>query len=641
MFYNKNKLILSLSYCLLFVSSNCKQVPILSISDHKDILQNHRLAGKPPVVSLSSYRELGSISCMGGAKTDFLFQCKGTISNINLPLKGQLAFIGIVDGARSPNKASPIVKSAIDAKDKVEILLWQGEDGFIYWHKPDTGINEWIIKIKEQDYKKLTSKTYAVHMVYLPNGASPEDHIISTNSVQINAKDKNEQLPNYQNIGLEAIDPIEEQINNSTGWFLKGKINADLKNGTKMGFILVREAINPYPLVQQVMASKEGWPTLPTSFNDEMVIIPGSLREKDPPIVGELLSSQAPIQGGKFKVICYWIQNQHCYLSQMEHIISDGRSKSDASAPATILFTDDSHRIEVSNVSLCREEVSEGKQVVTLSDFKIDYALNGQKTSLPAHLKPFLLFLPKNTLWRTATIESLFKKLKTSNQKAGISDDGTICLAAGSGKLLDASCINFFSRATDYEYFVCLLSTENHKLTFCTQKENITIQEKEKPQLPKKDGLQSHRPIDITLDNKDAHITLTVPPAWKLWSEPYIDYNLPKVTLTPKQLDKNKLAHGGFLIAKAAQLNGSKMDNHSDVIRNFIKNKNRPIFYDGTFLIFQEELTGGMEQDLVRNMYDAYKNESAGNQALKISYWAEYENKIVWSSPVSIELIIN
>ena len=475
MLYNKNKLMLSLSYYFLFIFSNCKQVPITSISDHKDIQQDHTLAHKTPILSLSSCKELGSISCMGGAKTDFLVQCKGTISNIDLPLKGQLAFIGIVDGAKPPNKASAIVKSAIDAKDKVETLLWQGEDGFIYWHKPDTGINEWIIKIQEQDYKKLMSKTYAVHMVYLPNGASPQDYIISTNSVQMNAKSKDEWLPNYKNIGLEAMYPIEEQINNTTGWFLKGKIqNAYLKDDTKMGFILLRESINPYPLVQQIIASEDGWPTVPTPFNDEMAIIPGTLREMDGAIVFTLLSDHAPIQGGKFKIICYWIQNQHCYLSQMEHIISDGRSKSYSSAPPTILFRDDGHNLKVFNVSLCSEQISKRRQAVTLSDFKIEYAVNGQVTSLPPYLKQSLLFLQKGTLWRTATIESLFKKLDASNQKAGISDDGTICLVTDSGKLLDQSCINFFNRAADYEYFVCLFSKENAKLTFCTQKENIT-----------------------------------------------------------------------------------------------------------------------------------------------------------------------
>ncbi|MGI2261794.1 hypothetical protein ACRRVA_00485 [Candidatus Cardinium hertigii] len=634
MLYNKNKLMLSLSYYLLFIFSNCKQVPITSISDHKDIQQDHTLADKPPVLSLSSWRELGSISWIGGAKTDFLVQYKGSISNIELPLKGQLAFIGI-DGAKSLNKASAIVKSAIDAKDKVETLLWQGEDSFIYWHKPDTGINEWIIKIQEKDYKKLISKTYAVHMVYLPNGASPQDYIISTNSVQMNTKSKDEWLPNYKNIGLEAMYPIEEQINNTTGWFLKGKIqNAYLKNGAKIGFILIRESINPYPLVQQVIASEDGWPTVPTAFNNEMVIIPGKLREIDPPIVGELLSSQAPIQGGKFKIICYWIQNQHCYLSQMEHITSDGTSKSYSSPPSAILFTDDGYDVKISNVSLCSEQVSEGRQAVTLSDFKIEHAMNGQVTSLSSFLKQSLLFLQKGTLWRTATIESLFKKLDASNQKAGISDDGTICLVTDSGKLLDPSCIDFFSRAADYEYFVCLFSTENQKLTFCTQKETTTIQKKEKPQLLKKDIPQSHRPIHITLDNNDAHITLTKSNWWPL-SKSYVNYILPNVTLTPSQSDKNNLVDRGFLIAK-----GENINDLSSEIDSFIKT-NKGIFYNNKFLIFQEDLTEAMKQKLVDNMYEAYENESGGHQTLKISYWAKYKNKIVWSSPVSIKLIIN
>ncbi|MGI2298957.1 hypothetical protein ACRRVB_04220 [Candidatus Cardinium hertigii] len=638
MFYNKNKLILSLFYYLLSVSSNCKQVPISSISYHKDIQQDHTLADKPPLLSLSSCRPLGSISCIAGAKTDFLVQCKGTISNMDFPLKGELAFIGIVDGAELSTQTLAIVKSAIDAKD-VKTLLWQGEDGFIYWHKPDTGINEWIIKIKEQDYKKLASKKYALHMLYLPNGASPQDYIISTNSVQMNTQGKDQLLPNYQNIGLEAMDPIEQQTNNSTSWFLKGKINTEyLKNGTKTGFILFREQISPYPLVQQVMASKDGWPTAFTSFNDEMVIIPGKLREMDPAIVGNLLSSQAPIQGGKFKVICYWMQNEHCYLSQIEHIISDGTTKSYAT-PA-ILFTDDGHDVKVSNVSLCRAQVSGGKEMVTLSDFKIDYAVNGQITSLPADLKPYLLFLQKGNVWRTATIESLFKKLDASKKKTGISDDGTICLVTGSGTLLDPSCIDFFSRATDYEYFVCLFSKANQKLTFCTQKENITIQKKETPQLQKKDRPQSSQPIDITLDNKNAYITFTKSVWWNLLSKPYIDYSLPKVTLTPKQLDKDKPQNRGFLIAKVGKLNGSKMDDHNDVIDNFIRNKNGAISHDGTFLIFEEELTEAMQQTLKSNMYEAYQNESEGNRTLEICYWAEYKNKIVWSSPVSIELII-
>lgn len=65
------------------------------------------------------------------------------------------------------------------------------------------------------------------------------------------------------------------------------------------------------------------------------------------------------------------------------------------------------------------------------------------------------------------------------------------------------------------------------------------------------------------------------------------------------------------------------------------------MFRNDTFLIFQEELTEAMKQKLVDNMYEAYENESTGNQTLEISYWAKYENKIVWSSPVSIKLIIN
>lgn len=641
MFYKKINLILLSFYCLLVGSSNCNQVPIASISDNKDKLQNTQEAVNPPTLALDSCRGLGSISCMGGAKTHFLVQYKGRIANIDPQVEGQLAFIGLADGAALSTKVSSIIKSTIDAKDQVEKLLWQAEGDFIYWHKlakVGTGTKEWIISVEEDVYKKLTSNKYAMHMLYIQHGASVQDYAASTTPVQMDATDTDQLLPNYQNINLEAISPIEEQTSNGTSWFLKGKIaDAYVKEDAKIGFILVRDTVNPYHLVQQVIASEDGWPTLTTLFNDEMIIVPGTLREMDPSIVGDLSNSETPIQGGNFKIFCYLIQNQHYYLSQMEHIMADvtENSLSQESVPPSITFTGDNHSLKVLDLSILREKVSGQVQNVTFADFKVEYFVNDQAASLPAHLKTSLLFLQKGIIWRTATIESLFKTLDGSNRNATVTDDGTMCLVADANRPLDKSCIDFFSRAADYEYFAYLFSTETHKLTFCTQKEAITIEERQKAEPPQEDASNSNQlsvqAIHITLGNEEANITLHTP----LFSKNYATYTLPTVRLG--QLDKNELNHRGFLIAKAEALNNTKMDDHSPVIDEFIKNKindkNKEISYDNKFLIFQEDLT--QTKQFRELLYTVYKDKQ-NYQSLVISYWAQYKDKIIWSNPVSI-----
>lgn len=214
-----------------------------------------------------------------------------------------------------------------------------------------------------------------------------------------------------------------------------------------------------------------------------------------------------------------------------------------------------------------------------------------------------------------------------------------MCMVADANRPLDKSCIDFFSRAADYEYFACLFSTEAYKLTFYTQKEEITIQERQKAEPPQKDASNSNQlslqAIHITLEHEEANITLHKP----FFGKNYATYTLPKVTLEPNQLDKNELNHRGFLIAKAEALNNTKMDDHSPVIQEFVNDTNKEVSYDNKCLIFQEDLT--QEKQLTDQLYKAYKDEKQSDQTLVISYWAQYKDKIIWSSPVSIKLIID
>lgn len=632
MFYKKIHLPL-LPFAGLLLGGECKQVPISSISDHKDNLQNNKVKRNKPQVSLFSCRSLGSLSCMGGAKeADFLLQVKGSIS-ID-PQEGQVGFIWLSSGAASPNPS--IINNAINAKGQVETLIPQDAGGgiYIYWDKISkigTGTKEWIIQVGEEAYKKLTSNKYAMHMLCAPSGTSAPNYVVATTPFQMGITGKDQSLPDYRNIGLEAISVVERQQSNGPGWFLKGKIAGSFPADVKIGFILVQEGVNPYNLVQQVIASKEGWPTEATSFNDAMIIVPGTLRQMDPPIVGDLLSSQAPIQGGNFKILCYLIQNKHYYLSQMEHVLSDvsESSLSQESAPPSITFTGNRHGLKVSNLKLRREQVSGQVQNVKFSDFKVEYFINDQVEALPANLKPSVIFVPKGGIWRTLQLETLFKQSYESNSNAIVTDDGTICLVSDASKPLGKSCIDFFSRAADYGYFACLFSTEDHKLKFYTQKEEVSIEENEinKAQPPKLDELK------IELDNTGANITLHQTGFFK-WN--YATFTPPKVSIEPNEFDKKEMMPRGFVIAEHLTSNSTKMDDYSSTIQNFINDKQK-VSQSNKFIIFQEQLTQTQQDRLKQELYDACRKADG---TLGIGYWAQYKNKIIWSKPVSIKLIL-
>ncbi|WP_419241228.1 hypothetical protein [Cardinium endosymbiont of Nabis limbatus] len=112
-------------------------------------------------------------------------------------------------------------------------------------------------------------------------------------------------------------------------------------------------------------------------------------------------------------------------------------------------------------------------------------------------------------------------------------------------------------------------------------------------------------------------------------------YELPNVVFEPSNFSERELTHQGFLIAKTEDLNNEKMDDYSSTIQDFIKKSdtNKGVSYGEPFLIFKK----GSDLDKP-TLYNRYSSLKKGNDALTITYWAQYKNKIVWSKPVSIAL---
>ncbi|WP_114909685.1 hypothetical protein [Cardinium endosymbiont of Sogatella furcifera] len=628
----------------------CTQAPIASIVDSQDSALPNK-----PVVACSFCRPLGSLSCMGGAKTDWFFRFKGHISNVAPASKGQVAFIGCLDGATCHEPATfdtellSLVKSAMDVKNEVEKFIWLDKDRFIYWNKINkvgAGPIEWTIQAEEETYKKLTSKKYTMHMIYAPSGASAQDYVVSTTPFQMDRTETHPSLPNYRGIRLEAMDAIENQGKNGTGWFLKGGLTNFYPKDEKVGFLLVKEGINPYHLVQQIITSGDEWPTQVTSFNDEMIVIPGRLRRMDPPIIGTLCNSQSPIQGGKFKILCYLIQGPHYYLSQMGDILSNVTESPlvQESVPPSITFTGNSHSLKVLDLKLYREQASGQVRAVKLSDCTIEYTVNDQVTPLPPNAEVALFFLPKDTIWRTDKLETLFEASPRSHSNTSVTDDGTICLVTDVRKPLDSSCIDFFSHGTDYEYMVCLFI--DHKLKFYRQREPLSIEVDEvnetKPPKPElKEAAKPDKP-KITLDHTKTHVTII---KTGFFEPDDVFYKLPTVHITPSGFDIDARRHRGFIVfiddTNIKEDISKYITEHSKKNLYLInENKNK----EKVVLIFKEEVEKENLENYLHRLYQKVNPRKADEPVkcdnVYISYWMQYKNELIWSERVPINMTV-
>ncbi|MCT4697460.1 hypothetical protein [Candidatus Cardinium sp. TP] len=644
-----------LSFSLSFIyilcgggCSRCTQAPIPSISDSQDSALPNK-----PVVALSSCRPLGSLSCMGGTKTDWFFRFKGHIFNVAPASKGQVAFIGSVGSATCDERGTfqellSLVKSAIDAKNEVKKFIWLDENRFIYWNKINKvgmGSTEWTVQAEEEIYKKLTSKKYTMHMVYLPSGGSDQDYVVSTTPFQMDRRETQPLLPNYRGIGLEAMAAIENQGTNGTGWFLKGGLTNFYPKDEKVGFLLVKEGVNPYHLVQQIITSGDEWPTQVTSFNDEMIVIPGRLRRMDPPIIGTLCNSQSPIQGGKFKILCYLIQGPHYYLSQMGHILSNVTESPlvQESVPPSITFTGNSHSLKVLDLKLYREQASGQVRDVKLSDCTIEYAVNDQVTALPPDAVVALFFLQKGTIWRTAQLESLFEASSTSNSNTSMTDDRTICLVTDVRKPLDPSCIDFFSHGKDYEYMTCVFL--DHKLKFYRQREPLSIEvhEVNQTKLPKLELKETAKPNNpkITLDNTEAHVTIT---KTGLFKPDDVSYKLPIVHLAPSGFDLHAYRHRGFIVF--IDDTNIKEDINKYITKHSEKNLYEIKKEEKYVLIFKDDVKQETLENYLHLLYQAVKSRKPKEKVsvkcdnVYISYWMQYKNELIWSERVPINMTV-
>ncbi|WP_342265378.1 hypothetical protein [Cardinium endosymbiont of Philonthus spinipes] len=608
---------------LLIVSScdNGNQASVSVIPDnHKDSNSRKELQG-----SLDAYKALGSLSYEEGKQSSFLLQVKGRISSKNHQLTGQVGFV-LLPSSGALKDDSPIMKNAIKVKDQNKKLIPQGEGVFVYWDKIGkitAGTVNHIIRLEEAAYKKLTSKKYQLCMVYAPSGAAGINEVVATIPMDLTGRDSS--LPVYRGIGLKALDPTEKQLNDDQGWALKGAIGESFKAGAQVGFILVKDGVNPYGLVQQVIASENKWPTGITSFSGDMIMIPvDKLRDLDPPIIMDFPQNEAPIQGGKFNLHCYWTRNGHYYLSQVED-----------TSPPSITFTGSKHSLKVSALKLVREQLSGQVQNVKLSGGAVEYSVNGQAAEIPAGQQPALVVVKDDAVWRSSTLVDLRKKSLESNSNVSITDDRTICLIADVNKPLDQSCIDFFSKGTDYQYFACLFSTDDYKLKFYTQKQQVDIETTEvgKTAQPKEESKVDK--LKITLDNTGANITVKYK-TLVIFGSSGATYTLPKVNLEPSDFDTNNIPQRGFLITKNLEGGAAPtIANFSDKIQKFIDDS-KGVDHDKSnqTVIFRED----NQNDLKEILYDAYNSEKKGKYTLVIGYWAQYKDQIIWSEPVSIEL---
>ncbi|WP_419241229.1 hypothetical protein [Cardinium endosymbiont of Nabis limbatus] len=484
MLYKKISLPLLPFTCLLLAGcpgNNSSSSSSSTTEDSNKVNDNQLNSRKPALSILSSELKLqASLSCKEGAEKFFLFPCKTEVSNIDVD--GNIAFIGVPAGVDAQSSFESAIKEN-SVKDKPIQLCDNG--CFIYWTNLDNvRTGKGIIRLDEKIYNLLASSDkYDMHMAYLPEGASAKDAVFSVQSCKIDTKENDLLILPWENVGLKAVERIKKQVDNGTAYFLKGTAsNTDLlsdETNTKMGFILVEQEklSNIYDWVQTVITSENGWPTEAMQFS-EGIIVPGKFRTTAPHIVADLSPQDQPIQKGKYTMLCYLIQdNQHYYLSQMEHVMGDATEET-PSKPPTIEFDGSTHGLQVVDLKLVRDKTSDQVKSVKFSEgAKIEYSVNGQVEALPANLQSALLFVPKGTIWRTSILESLFKALQESDGNASITDDRSILLIADPNKPLDPSFTDFFN-GTDYQYFACLFSKENNKLHFYTQKEVLSIEDK-------------------------------------------------------------------------------------------------------------------------------------------------------------------
>ncbi len=619
----------------------------VTVSDSDNHIPKEDKEGSQLQVSLGSCKRLATISCLQGKKTDLLLHVEGEVIMTDPQAPYYLVLIGVANGG-SITKESPIVTTAIDNKNEVEKLMWQEDGSFIYPLKVDalsldTKQLKFTIPITVLDkdqYIKLTSKSYNMHMLWVQNGADA----ISTASVPMDSPDKDEPLPDYQAIGLKALS----QSGNDTGWFLKGEVATSYrnKNHVEVGFLLVKEGVNPYNLVKQAIADENEWPIKTELFNNgHLIVVPGKFRNLQPNIVGNLLTHEAPIQSGKYKICCYFVQNKtHYYLSQMEHFLAEESSLAQDSPTPLITFDGSTHRLTISNLKLSRDKITGQFNNVTLAGDVIEYFADGQKKSIPSDQASYVVFIKEKKgvpyIWRTAMIESLVKALRESNSND--STNGNILVVQDPSKPLSQSAIAFFSSEAAYSYFPCLCATQGSMFKFHGSQEELSITEnKEEEQLT--NPLKVPIP-PITLDNTGAHITLHVGNSWKraFFSDAnYTTYVFPKVTLSSKIESQNQ----GYIVVKAE---------HKETIQKTAEelfrkiDKNKGYIYDpmlGFIFLkrvinteYDEKRAAEGPSDFSVDLYKAYsKNKVLAKEAFFISYWFEAETgKIVCSDPVSI-----
>ncbi len=600
-------------------------------------------------VSIASCKRLATISCLQGKKTDLLVHVEGEVIMADPQAPYHLVLIGVADGG-SITKESPIVTTAIDNKNEVEKVMWQEDGSFIYPLKVDalsldTKQLKFTIPITVLDkdqYIKLTSKSYNMHMLWVQNGT----HAISAASVPMDSPDKDEPLPDYQAIGLKALS----QSGNDTGWFLKGDVATSYQNNdhVEVGFLLVKEGVNPYNLVKQAIADENEWPIKTELFNNgDLMVVPGKFRNLKPNIVGNLLTHEAPMQSGKYKICCYFVQNKtHYYLSQMEHFLAEASSLAQDSPTPFMTFDGSTHRLTISNLKLTRDKITGQVKNVTLSGDAIEYFADGQKKSIPSDQASYVVFIKAKKgvpyIWRTVMIESLVKALRESNSND--STNGNILVVQDPSKPLSQSAIAFFSSEEAYSYFPCLCTTQGSIFKFHGSQEKLSIAEN-------KEGQELKNPLKvpippITLDNTHAHITLHPGGSLKKFlyaKDNYTIYKFPEVPF----LGKINTQNHGYIIVKAE---------HKETIQEkaeklFSKiNKNKGYMYEPMlgFIFLKrvintedfEKTAPEAPSDFSIDLYKAYsKNKVLAKEALFISYWFEDETgKIVCSDPVSIEV---
>ena len=135
----------------------CTKEPIPSIQDCR--FQDGRPLAQ---VSLLSCRCIGSVCKFGAtSKSFYILQCKGRI--LGVQSQGALAIIAL---PKDVVFRSQYLKQAIAFKASVEQGHWD-QDMFVFWKKGNGGCAENVIcTLNEDDYLKLSARSYAIYMLY-------------------------------------------------------------------------------------------------------------------------------------------------------------------------------------------------------------------------------------------------------------------------------------------------------------------------------------------------------------------------------------------------------------------------------------------------------------------------------------------